>query len=247
MVAYGNLIPKKLIAGIPRGIVNIHPSLLPKHRGATPVAGAILAGDTETGVSLMVIDDKLDHGPIIGQRTFALSSDETTTALLESLSPSAYEMVADEFVRYINGEITPRPQDDALATSCKEIHDAEARIDWSAPVETIERLVRAMHGVLPAWSVLHVWSEKPALGIVSATSGRVPAPNDMKVLIHRAHSIMAEHDQAPGTLTEKENAPAVACADGYLLLDEVQLAGGKPMSGKALLNGHRDLIGAVLT
>ncbi len=235
MVAYGNLIPKKLIAGFTKGIVNIHPSLLPRHRGATPVASAILAGDTETGVSLMVIDDKLDHGPIIGQRKYALKGDETTTALLESLTPIALETLVDEFVQYLDGSIEPKPQDDSKSTFSKVIKNADAKIDWSNDVTQIERMVRAMHGVLPAWSSY------------ALSSDRRKTPNTEKLQIHRARVFVQKHVLAPGTLTLRENGLAIAAKDGFLLVLELQLSGGKPMSGSAFLNGHRGLIGTVLS
>lgn len=247
MVAYGNLIPKTLIEGFPKGIVNIHPSLLPKHRGATPVASAILAGDTETGVSLMVIDEKLDHGPIIAQRKIDLKGDETTPALLETLTPLALEVLSDEFVSYLNGGIEPKTQDDAEATFCNEIDEDDARIDWASGVTMIERQVRAMHGVLPTWSMIHKWTEKVPLGVVPSSHGRVPAPIDLKFIAHRVHILKQMPNVPTGTLTVKNGELAVACTDGWLLIDEVQLSGGKPMSGAAFLNGRKELIGTLLT
>jgi methionyl-tRNA formyltransferase len=226
VVAYGNLIPKILIDSFSKGIVNIHPSLLPKHRGATPVAAAILAGDKETGVSLMLIDEHLDHGPVIAQRKFELKGDETSDGLLEALAPVAHDLLKNELVGYLNDEIKSIAQEDAKATFCSTITDEDARIDWTKDVVEIERIVRAMHGHIPAWSKL---------------SG-----TDKKILVHRARILKGEHDLKPGILTEHDNALAVSVKGGYLLVDEVQLSGGNLMPGASFLNGNRKLIGTTL-
>jgi methionyl-tRNA formyltransferase len=224
VVGFGNLIPQSLIDGFPKGIVNIHPSLLPAHRGATPTAGAIMNGDKTTGVSLMQIDNKLDHGPVIAQRTFELEGDETSDGLLEALTPLAQDLLVAEFPRYVSGEIEPTAQDDSQATTSSEFSDNDARIDWTHELVSIERNVRALHGHIPAWSML----------------------GDKKFIIYRAHPLPGEHDLPPGTFTERDSDLQIVCVGGYLVCDEVQLAGGKQMSGQAFRNGHRDLIGSQL-
>jgi methionyl-tRNA formyltransferase len=203
------------------GFINIHPSLLPRHRGASPLTATILEGDAETGVCLMVLDEAMDHGPIIGCRKISLKGDETTESLRQTIAPVASEMIEKELVEYLDGHVISVPQNHDQATFCKLIESDAARIDWRKPVVEIDRLIRAMHGVTPAWTTL----EGQALLVHAAK-------------IDKVHSV-----EEPGMIVKIQNSPAVAGADGYLVLDELQLAGGKPMSGQAFLNGHKDLIG----
>lgn len=224
VVAYGNLIPKRLLEAVPAGFVNIHFSLLPKHRGASPVTATILNGDAETGVCLMVLDEGMDHGPVIACRRLALKGDETTESLREQLAPLGIELLNQELIEYLGGHMVSVPQDHEQATICKPIEADAARIDWRKPVAEIDRLVRAMRGVTPAWTTL---------------GGQI-------FLVH-AGTVDRQHAvEAPGMVVKIQNNPAVAGADGYLVLTEVQPAGGKAMSGQAFLNGHQDFIGKTL-
>jgi methionyl-tRNA formyltransferase len=224
VVAYGNLIPKRLLETLKRGFVNIHPSLLPRHRGASPLTAALLEGDKETGICLMVLDEAMDHGPIIACRKVSLNGDETTESLRRILTPIGAEMINRELIEYLDGKIIPVEQDHDQATFCKLIESANARIDWSKPVAEIERMVRALNGVTPAWTML----------------------DDKMLLIHRGRILKQASNEGAGTLTEEGNGLAIACTDGYLLVDELQLSGGKPMPGRAFLNGHKDRIGSTL-
>jgi methionyl-tRNA formyltransferase len=228
VVAYGNLIPKRLLEAVPRGFVNIHPSLLPKHRGAAPITATILGGDAEAGICLMVLDEQMDHGPIIACRRITLDGTETTAALRAKLAPIAGEMLKTELIDFLDGKIVPRPQEHDSATFCRQLSSADAKIDWSKPAEEIGRLIRAMHGVTPAWTTL----------------------DGQMLLIHRASVLEAKPPKLevspPSTIVVLEKKISVACGDGHVILEEIQLAGGKPMSGEAFLNGHRGLIGKKL-
>jgi len=234
VVAYGNLIPKRLLGSLPRGFVNIHPSLLPKHRGASPLTAAILEGDKETGVCLMILDEGMDHGPVIACRRVALKGDETTTSLRAALTTIGAEMVGKELIDYLDGKIEAKPQNHEQATFCKQIGSEDTRIDWNRSAVEIDRLIRAMHGVTPAWTML----------------------GGATLLIHAAQLEQPPYQMGkgavpfgtPGTIMKIKNSPAVICADGLLLiLNEIQLAGGKPMSGQAYLNGHQDILGKILS
>jgi methionyl-tRNA formyltransferase len=231
VVAYGNLIPKRLLEALPRGFLNIHPSLLPKHRGASPITATILEGDKETGVCLMVLDEGMDHGPIIACRRAQLDNSETTESLRKKLTPIASEMLDKELIEYLDGKIVPVGQNHEEASFCKLIESDSAKIDWQKSVYEVDRLIRAMHGVTPAWTTLDekmFLIHKSSLRAHSAGSGR---SNPMPTV---------------GTIINLDKKITVACADGYLILDEVQLAGGKPMSGQAFLNGHKDVVGKIL-
>jgi len=224
VVAYGNIIPKKLLDLIPMGFVNIHPSLLPNHRGASPLTETILAGDKETGVCLMVLDEQMDHGPIIACRRVALNGDETTSSLRQIVTPIASEMINKELVEYLSGKVVSVPQDHLRATFCKQIESAAARINWNKPAVEVNRLVRAMHGVTPAWTTL----------------------DETMLLIHSSSIELTNGNKPAGTIVSINKSPAIVCSEGCLILNEIQLAGGKAMSGQAFLNGHKDLIGKKL-
>ncbi len=230
VVAYGNLIPKRMLAAVSRGFVNIHPSLLPKHRGAAPITATILSGDKEAGVCLMLLDELMDHGPVISCRKLALDGTETSASLRAKLAPIAAEILGSDLSDFLDGKIAPQSQDHGAATFCKQIESADARIDWSKGAQEIGRLVRAMHGVTPAWTTL----------------------DGKTLLIHEASIVPRPQAPAPGnkaaagTLIESDKKPAALCADGCLLIEEIQPAGGKTMDGRAFLNGHRDSIGKTL-
>jgi len=236
VVAYGNLIPKRLLEAVPRGFVNIHPSLLPKHRGASPITAAILDGDQETGVCLMVLDEGMDRGPVIACRRVALKGDETTVSLRAILTPIGADMIGKELIGYLDGKIEAVAQEHDKATFCKQIESEGARIDWQKPAVEIERLVRAMNGVTPAWTMLDGKMLLVYEATIAEQWGQSPFPSDKG----------AVPVGTPGTILKIKNNPAVSCADGYLILNEIQLAGGRSMPGQAFLNGHKGLIGKVL-
>jgi methionyl-tRNA formyltransferase len=224
VVAYGNLIPKRLLEAVPRGFVNIHPSLLPKHRGASPLAATILSGDEATGVCLMVLDEAMDHGPVIACRPFPLEGHETTATLGEKLAPIGAEMLQQELADYLNGKISPKDQNHAEATFCKPIESRDARIDWSKSAVEIGRLVRAMNGVSPAWTVL----------------------GEQNILIHEVKPCRDSLPRQSGTIFQAGKDLAVACFGGYLAIGSLQPSGGKRMAGQAFLNGHQDILGKIL-
>ncbi len=136
VAAFGQLLPPAVL-DVPRyGCLNLHPSLLPRFRGASPVAAAILAGDEFTGVSVMRLDAGLDTGPVLARAQIPVSPGDTTGLLSEKLSRLAAGLLQDVLVRHVRGEITPQPQDEARASYCGVITKADGRIDWHLPAET---------------------------------------------------------------------------------------------------------------
>src|SRR5262245_5301551 len=143
VAAYGEILRKNVLAIPPLGYLNIHPSLLPRHRGPTPVPGAILAGDTETGVTVMLLDAKLDSGPILAQQRVPLLPDARSGELTEALFRIGSALLLESLARYAEGQLTPTPQDDSQATYTKMLKKEDGRIDWSADAVHIERMTRA--------------------------------------------------------------------------------------------------------
>jgi methionyl-tRNA formyltransferase len=146
LVSYGKIIPQRTIDLLPGGIINVHPSLLPKYRGPSPIETAILNGDKETGVTLMGLVAKMDAGPIYAQQTVALTGKENRLSLSAKLADLGADMLNAHLGSILEGKTTPKPQNEADATYCKLISKADGIIDWSEPAEIIEREVRAYLG-----------------------------------------------------------------------------------------------------
>jgi methionyl-tRNA formyltransferase len=224
VAAYGLILPPEVLAIPPRGCVNTHASLLPRHRGAEPIPAAILAGDTETGITLMQMDAGLDTGPILAQRAIPIAEDDTTSTLTPKLADLAAALLIETLPRILAGEIEPQPQDESRATVCKTIRKEEGLIDWTRPAIEIARRVRAFN---PWPSAYTSWNGTP-----------------LKIL--RAQAVTVSTTDEPGRVIKLQNEIAVATGDGALVLHEVQLAGKRAMSAQEFARGQRGFLGAVL-
>jgi methionyl-tRNA formyltransferase len=213
---YGQILSDELLA-IPRlGTINVHASLLPRHRGATPVAAAILAGDAETGVTIQRTVQRLDAGPILLARKIAIGADEDAAALTERLARLGGELLV-EVVRGFASGTPPRetPQDEAQATYCRRVRPEDERIDWARPAEEIARFVRAFR---------------------ARTSLRREPPIDVE--IRRATS--APGSAAPGVVTAlAEGGFDVGSGKGLVRVLELVPASKRPMGAKDFVNGYR--------
>jgi methionyl-tRNA formyltransferase len=219
VVAYGLILPTAALE-IPRlGCVNIHASLLPRWRGAAPIHRAILAGDTETGVTIMQMDAGLDTGPMLLRRPIAIGADDSTGVLHDKLASLGADAVLDALDRISDGTIVPEPQPSVGVTYAAKLTKAEARIDWTARAVEIERQVRAFN---------------PAPIAETQYEGE-----QLRVL--RARAEMDESTrlggQPPGTiLSVSERAVLVQCGLGRLAIFEVQRPGKRPVSARDFAN-----------
>lgn len=170
VVAYGRLIPNQLLDLPTQGALNIHPSLLPIYRGPSPIQAAILNGDSETGVSLMVLDNEMDHGPIIAQERVTLSGTERSPELSELLAEVGSRLLQAHLVPYLSGERTPQPQQHDLASVCRLITRDDGRIDWQLPAINIERQERAYDPWPGIWTQ---WTDGDEARRVKLFGGRV--------------------------------------------------------------------------
>lgn len=216
LAAYGLLLPPPFLFEPRHGAVNIHPSLLPRHRGAAPVAAAILVGDTETGVTLMTMDEGLDTGPILATRTMPLNGDERTPALTERLFALGCGLLADVLPRYIAGELSPVPQPEEGATYTPRMTKADALIDWREPALLIERKVRA-HDPWPGTATL--WDGRRLAIAAVAVGGEVG-------------------DLAPGEVRADGDDVLVGTGEGALRVLRVKMEGRQEMSATEFLRGH---------
>jgi methionyl-tRNA formyltransferase len=214
LAAYGQLVPPDLLQTGKRPPLNVHPSMLPRHRGSAPVASTILAGDAVGGVSLMVMTERLDAGPIVAQWPVPLTGRETTPELEGALSELSAEVVPPQLARWAAGELAAEPQDERLATMIRPFHRADGWIGWHRPAAAIDRQVRAMQPWPGAWTTLddrrlHVRAAHPTAGIDGVPVGAL----------------------LPGDL------PEIACGEGALALDIVQPEGKPAMPADAWRRG----------
>lgn len=146
LVAFGRIVPAKLIDVFPAGIINLHPSLLPKYRGPTPVETAILNGDSQTGVSIMALSEQMDAGPVYAQVALDLHGTDTKPELAKTLLAQGLELLKKSLGQILDGSLDALPQDDAAATYCRLLSKKDGGVDWQKPAEQIEREVRAYLG-----------------------------------------------------------------------------------------------------
>lgn len=221
--AYGNLIPRGLIEAVGGRAVNVHPSLLPRWRGAEPVAHAILAGDAETGVTLMEGTAALDAGPILAQERVGIEPGETAGELEARLARIGARMLERDLVRYLSGDLVPRPQDPELVTWAPKLDPAAGELDLARPAEDLARLVRAY---------------TPDPGAFTSYKGA-------RLAVLRA-SVIGGTPAERGTLRLEHGLPMVAAGTGWLRLDEVRPAGKRAMGGADWVRGHADAAGSRL-
>ena len=204
LTAYGKIIPKDIL-DIPRlGCLNLHPSLLPKYRGPSPMQTTILNGEQETGVTIMLMDEKIDHGPIIAQKKMEISSDDSYQTLEKKLAQLAANFLIEILPQYLQNKIKPQLQDESQASHTKILTREDGKIDWQQTAQVIARKIRAFYPWPGAWTDF----------------------NGKRVKILQAKAV------------DKKQKATLPAGDGFLLLELVQPAGKKPMTGEEFFRGH---------
>ncbi|MFN2156032.1 MAG: methionyl-tRNA formyltransferase [Anaerolineae bacterium] len=224
--AIGLILPPAVLALPPHGCLNVHASLLPRWRGAAPIAAAILHGDKETGVTLMQTDEGLDTGPIVAQARCPIRPDDTTDRLTPRLAELGADLLATTLPRWLAGEIEPQPQPEEGVTLAPRLAKQDGRIDWQQPAAQIERMIRAY---------------TPWPGTYTTHKGQ-------RLLVLQARALPEWQDSGePGqVIALSAEQIAVITGKGALHLIEIQQAGRKAMSPQAFVQGHSDLIGSTL-
>ena len=231
VAAFGQILPQSVLE-LPRyGCINIHPSLLPRWRGASPVAAAILAGDELTGVSIMQLDRGMDTGPVLARAQIPITAEDTTGSLTTKLALIAARLLQEVLVRCLRGELIPQPQDEAKATYCRQISKEQGEIDWHLPAIDIWRRVRAFQ----PWPGCYTKWQGKRLEIIEA------------VLVPGETNLDAGRVVALSPVTgESKAAFGVHTGDGILGVVRVQLEGKRAMSAAEFLRGQRQFIGVRL-
>jgi methionyl-tRNA formyltransferase len=226
LAAYGRLLPEPFLFAPRHGAINVHPSLLPRHRGAAPVQAAILAGDAVTGTTIMKMDEGLDTGPVLAMRNVALDGRERAPELTERLFALGASMLEETLPAYLGETLLPVAQASEGMTVVKRFSKADSGLDWSNPAAELERQVRAFD----AWPGSATLWEGRRIEILEAevgSSGMTSLP--------------------PGHVIDLHGGLAVGTGDGLLVLQRVRLEGGQATTARDFLRGHPKIVGTTLS
>ncbi len=231
VAAYGKIIPAEII-NLPRySTLNIHPSLLPKYRGPTPIQSTILNGEKETGVTIIKIDEEVDHGDIISKSQISISNEDNYKILENKLAKLGAELLIKILPDYLAGKIEPRPQDHSQATFTKKFTRDDARIDWNKTAEEIDRQIRALN---------------PEPGTWTTWSGKVLKILEAKILMSATSGYDRSQMWSVGKVLLENGKITVETVRGGIILITVQPEGKKSMSAEDFVRGNDSFIGAVL-
>lgn len=224
VAAFGMILRADVLALPPHGCLNVHASLLPRHRGASPIAAAILVGDAVTGCTIMRMDEGVDTGPILAQATLDVRPNDTTASLGERLATLGADLLVAVLPLWLEGAILAQPQPTTGATVCRPIRKEDGHIDWSLPAVVIERMVRAY---IPWPGAFTFWEGQ----LLKITRARI-----------------AEGAAEPGQVLAYGSVAgaAVGTGEGLLVLEELQPAGRRPLPIRDFLAGRRSFLGARL-
>ena len=228
VAAYGQWIPSEVFDLPPKRSLNLHPSLLPRHRGAAPIPSTILAGDPEVGLSVLFVEEEMDAGDLLGQLRMPIGDHETAGSLMATLADAAAPFFADTLAAWVAGKIVPQAQDHNQATWIDRMEKVAGHMDWSLPAGQLARCCRAF---------------SPWPGTYTFFEGK-------RLLVHRANALPSCHAgisaAEPGTVVQQASEIAVTTGDGLLRLDRVQLEGRRSLDIHGFVRGQRAFIGARL-
>jgi len=224
LMAYGKILKKELLDLPPMGCINVHASLLPRHRGASPIQNCLLTGDTKTGISIMRMGEGLDDGPVFKTFEIPILAEDNAETVWEKLAQLTAEKTADTLVSIAEGKLVAKPQDDSKATTCTLIDKANGEIHWNEPAETILRKIRAYAG----WPGTYTfWNGKR-----------------LKILKARASDFQTA--DKPGTITQKDSQIIVATGKESIELLDIQLEGKKAQPISEFMKGQKGFLGSQL-
>lgn len=210
VISYGKILPQWLLDLPKKGVLNVHGSLLPRWRGASPIQAAIAAGDAVSGVSIMLLDALMDHGPVLATAETPIKPDDTGGSLHDRLSLLGAELLPNTLADFLDGKITPQEQDHSLATQCGILTRDDGKIDWSKSAEEIERLVRAYNPWPGTWTMI----------------------DGKRLKILKAQVVRTKEKLISGDCFISDGQPAVSCGDANALaLTELQREGRNLTSG----------------
>ncbi len=221
VAAYGLILPKAVLDIPTHGCLNIHASLLPRWRGAAPIQRAIAAGDSETGITIMQMDEGLDTGAMLLKSLTAIDTSDTGGSLHDRLAELGGKAIIKALELLKKGELTGEPQNDDLACYASKLSKTEGHIDWATDATAIERLIRAFN----PWP------------------GTYTDLGDQRIRIHEARALVTDSDAFPGTVVHRDrDGIDIACGNGTLRITRLQLPGSRAQSVNDLINGGKELL-----
>lgn len=215
VVAYGKIIPTNIINIFPKGILNLHPSLLPKYRGPSPIQTSILNGDTKTGISIMLLDKGMDSGPILYQEEYSIDNNKYAPEVFQEIFNTGANILAKTAKNYLNNKITPIPQNDSLATITKKLNHEDGKIDWSDTAENIYNKIRALTPEPGAWTEF----------------------NNKKVIISKA--FVHNSNIESGTIVYRDKKLLVGTNTKAIEIASLKPEGKTEMTGSQYVNGNK--------
>ncbi len=224
VVAYGLIFPKNVIDLPKIATINVHPSILPKYRGANPIAEPILNGDAETGVSIMIMDEGLDTGQVIDIKKISLDKNETTPSLIEKIIEIGPSFLCQTIKNYLNGKIIPLPQDNDKSSFTRQLKKEDGKINWRKDARLIERQIRAYR----PWP------------------GSYTFWNKQKIEVIEAEISYEKTGYPPGRVFMKENTVMVAAAKNSLVMRKIKPQSKRIMTPEEFIRGHKDFINSNL-
>ncbi len=227
VAAYGKIIPPAILAKPTYGVLNVHPSLLPRWRGPSPIQYTILAGDTETGVTIMKMDELMDHGQIVAQKKIKIGQ-TAYPELHDRLAKLGAELLAETLPKYLAGQIKLTAQDDSKATFSKLLRRDDGRIDWKKPAAEIDRMIRAFNPWPGTWTLAPSKDKIYRIKIEAGTAVETDASAGL-----------------PGYVwSEDKEKLLVKTGRGNLSILKLTLAGKKPLTAAAFISGYAELVGS---
>ena len=233
VAAYGKLLPTSVLSTPHSGCLNLHPSLLPRYRGPSPVATAILDGQETTGVSLMLLDEGMDTGPILSQRRLQLSGEETAQSLTPALFRLGAELLLECLEPWLEGKITPANQDGSFATVTRKLERTDGQADWNQAAADLERRRRAF----TPWPGLFTLWEGKMLKLLEVAALPNEAPETSGTAAEAGRVVLLDTRDFP---------VGVVTAEGILGLKNIQLEGRRPQEADGFLRGYPGFLGARL-
>ncbi len=232
VAAYGKILPKKFLDVAKLGCINVHPSMLPKYRGASPIQNAILNGETETGISIMLMDAGMDTGPVLAAIPFPIDPDDTASTLEQKLITEAVPLLIDTLPRFIRGEREPKEQDSSSATLCQLIEREDGRIFWNEPAQKIYDRYRAL---TPWPGVFAYWKKNP--------NGMALRLKIIRLSYQKNNPAIA---RSYGEVFEVGEKIGIATNTGIIFPESVQLEGKEITSISDFVRGYPQFIGSIL-
>jgi len=233
VAAYGKILPKEIVELPPYGSLNIHPSLLPKYRGPSPIQTAILNEEKKTGITIILMDEKIDHGPVLNQEAWMIKKNSTFKDLSAELAKIGAELLLKTLPSWINGEIKTRKQKEAEAVYTKILRKEDGKIDWGESASRIESRIRAFEPWPSAYTRFKNIDNR--FNVLKVLKGFVLKQTDIGPFGASGKTFLAPDDQI-----------AVQTGKDFLVIERLQLEGKKPMNTEDFIRGHRNFVGVIL-